>query len=731
VSLATTHKEYIIDQVLKEYLYQGVIPTSDQLEEALDTYQDTHPNLSQPVSKYKDFTLEKGSYSSASAVQEAAEVFDQDIGVILRELRKLVQTNRRFYERWSYELQRLVGKATKLNHRITSLLMLREDTAGYFAHIEDVFSDMALIDTENTTARVDIRETQATINPGVVHPSGGYCMINLTGLTEDDVSFSPLSKRAGISHSIIGSSRLSNLFKQDKTMWQHEVICSSGGPMSCELKVRASRNKDLEVSKVVFDFKGTTGGDSTITCQYSADGYTWYLVPTDSATTALIPVSVWQFPLTKLRWIKLIITKGSHDSQVGESFRYGFTSGSMQLMGQTYTEDDGNTLITKSLEAEAPEGEAVYFSRVALEACEKIEKGSVGTNSPRLVETNIKYYVSASKDDSTWTDWFGIMPYNRETEEIVPKSVNFGGTVESDNLKDTDIEKFDTSSTDITSAMTLVTDSSTVGVKFTGPDQAVVNTSIGLATDANPSAVANSIILWRNVHYVDWMDPFGDRRVREVPAGWGYDNGYYTCCFEVVSSSGARLDLGDRECILDDSRVSGVVKIPKGIHKFRTLADNWYNLDEPLIEAGITSITNEATLKEVDKLYPYNHKLIIEGFPYVDAFTGEKIYSGMDIVAQYYAKKTSLFDLENNVSSDDYGWFSVRSITDETDPALAVVLHYDSNVDDYANEYCRLKWRSSTAAGTLYRYIKLKAVLSTTDSGRTPSLTSYRLKLAL
>jgi hypothetical protein len=732
MSLTKTYKEHIINQVLIDYLKQGIIPTSDDFDDAIEEYQASHPDLSQPKLKYQDFDIEYGSFSSASDVEDAAKTISDDIAVVTKEIRNLVFENRRFYERWSYELQRLLSKTKKQEHEIDSLLLLEEDTAGFFAHVSDVFSDTNEVDMSSTTARVNIRETSVVINPDTDHPSGGSALADLSGLTEYDVSFTPLTKRAGTVYSVVSAdTQLPNILAPDNRAWLGNVACQTPGQMIGEIKVRLAKKADdaIEASRVYFEYTGANSDNNgaTITCQYSIDGYVWYLVPTDFATKALTSVNSWYFPLTNMRWVKLIITKPTHDFG---KYTYEFAGRSFKVFGQAYSSTDGNTLITKSRSAEDEEGNAVEFSSLSLETCEEI-----------IDETEIAYYLAASTNNSSWTDWIRITPLNQEG--IYSKIISLGNLPELDNydsiasLDDT-IDVLDESSVSGDTAALKVTrlfDNSTLnpnGYKFPLTDEGVVNTAIEIDADVNPNVIANSIVLWRNIYYRAPDDLFAERTVRDVPAGWGIKDGYHYCSFEISDSGGKTFDFGKTTCIIDDQYVSGVVLVPRGVHSFRTLSDYWFDIDAGAetarAAASSVSLNDEATLKSVDPLYPYNHKLILEGFPYPNEFVGEKVYNGADIVAEAYGEKVSLFDLEYNVEASDYSKFAVKSVGTSSYPVLAVIIRFDPNTVDYTDELCRLKWKSGSS---LYKYVKLKAVLSTEDSSKTPVLTSYRIKLGL
>ena len=139
-------------------------------------------------------------------------------------------------------------------------------------------------------------------------------------------------------------------------------------------------------------------------------------------------------------------------------------------------------------------------------------------------------------------------------------------------------------------------------------------------------------------------------------------------------------------------------------------------------------MNTEEQLLTADSLYPYNHKMILEGFPYkTDKFTGEKVYKGVDILAQYYGVKTSAFDLENNIASENsLKYFAfVKGVGRDEFPSCAVLLRRDINYNDYADELCRVIWKPGEGK---YRYLRMKAEFSSSDATKTSTLYSYRIK---
>ena len=267
--------------------------------------------------------------------------------------------------------------------------------------------------------------------------------------------------------------------------------------------------------------------------------------------------------------------------------------------------------------------------------------------------------------------------------------------------------------------VTIAIDSSDVSHRFQTPDSCAINTQIIVPDDIEANIIANTIQVWRNIRVQDsYPDTY---TVRDIPRGWSLEGQLYSCYFEIISSSGRSMDFGDRKCTIDGQEASGIVNIPSGIHKFSTISDNWYD-----ISSAATDLYSEEYLKSIDPLYPYNHKLLIEGIPYNRGFDGKQVYIGTDLSAAYYCTKTTMFDLHNN--NLGFGVFAVKNIGVTSD-ILAVFLQYDNNNTDYINEQCLIRWNSADSAIESYKYIKLRAELGSDDTDISPEITGYRIKL--
>lgn len=101
----------------------------------------------------------------------------------------------------------------------------------------------------------------------------------------------------------------------------------------------------------------------------------------------------------------------------------------------------------------------------------------------------------------------------------------------------------------------------------------------------------------------------------------------------------------------------------------------------------------------------------------------------------------SIFDILHNVKYNDYSKYAIdldsedasrlidgtAANTEHQTPNKVFVLKIDENNADFINEQFIIKFQS---INTLYKYVKLKAVLTTEDTNITPMFDSYIIKLS-
>ncbi|HLX54547.1 MAG TPA: hypothetical protein VKR58_11430, partial [Aquella sp.] len=207
--------------------------------------------------------------------------------------------------------------------------------------------------------------------------------------------------------------------------------------------------------------------------------------------------------------------------------------------------------------------------------------------------------------------------------------------------------------------------------------------------------------------------------IRNIQCGWTYEEPYYTSAIEVLNPNGLKINFGDQPIILDGSKASGVIQIDQGVHTVQIQKANWLN-----IQPGLSTL---ATLKSADTLFPYNQKLLIEGYTLTDQ---NNPYIGVDTFAGYYMTQVSVVDFNNNINPDDYTSFAVDTDAIDTNkptPSLVFMVKSDASNSDFLDELFTIRF---TIAAKTFNYVKFKAQFSSNDPTISPVLSSYKLQLS-
>jgi hypothetical protein len=123
---------------------------------------------------------------------------------------------------------------------------------------------------------------------------------------------------------------------------------------------------------------------------------------------------------------------------------------------------------------------------------------------------------------------------------------------------------------------------------------------------------------------------------------------------------------------------------------------------------------------------------LIEGYLYGEDFstTETKIYTGVDLFAQCRMEQVKIFEFLNQVADTDLNKFAIDfdliNSYDNLYPNLVFVLKVDENFADALNEQFIIKFKMTDQK---YTYLRIRADFQTTDSGLTPVLFSYKMKL--
>jgi len=729
--IRNTYAEYLVEQIIREILAEGENPSSTEIEDRFDEFEETN-DISKALFIAKNYLVAENTSSSSSLYNTTNSDVLRDLQVLYRHLFKVSDQSIKNFNRWRDESRLLETRLNNLEEKITSLLLLSEDTAGYFNFIQDNFVDTSKTDLTNSTAYVNIDKGIVQIGTSSI----GATRVNLENLEDKDVEFYVLSKNNWKSKVEAEGSRPKYAVSDATNYYQERVYMNQPSPVTAELKILFG--KEHEISRIDIDLHmSNTNSSVQITPMYSTDNYNWLQLPTDSFTRNLVDKSTFQFTPVTAKYVKFIMTKTGYDALQHNEYLYEFGMDEISFYNEGFTENTDVNFISQSLSVLDIDGQSDEFSKIALEICENIPAG-----------TSISYFVTASTESTipiSTAIFTPIDPENRDNP-TKPTVLDFGDldTITIENIAPSYNSSYG---------------SAPATEKFMNPDKsltmvqsisgAAAVTASGLASEVrysfynnndrildhqmNPNNITiaqNTLELWRNVNTQG-----STVKVRDYSNGWGFEDPYYKTTVYVDNPTGMDIDFGAKAAIIDEVGQPGKANIARGRHKVFIHKDNWKVIDT-------SGVANLDDLKTEDGLYPYNHRYLVEGFSYPSAYPedDEEIYKGFDIVAEHFMKEVSVFDMIHNVPIDDYSKFAIDTDardtgrttdgvadTDEQGPMNVFLVKVNENNSDFMNEKYTMKFKS---ANTLYKYLRFKAVLQTTDPNITPELDSYRIKIS-
>lgn len=746
MAIDSTYAKLLIDDHIKQQLSSGVALTANDIIDAVNELLEDN-DLTVPQFDAAAYAVEK--YESASAAKHNSTFGTalNDLRALYKEMLVLTQNSTESLERWDLESAILEKRLIDLEERIDNLLILTQDTEGYHSIIVDNFTDTKLFDQVNSTAEIDL-STQS-VKMGSTATTATRIFLNNIN-PKDHVKFKVRNTTDFLARNDSQESEITYLFLQTSRSWWTNVIMKNKSAVTCELTVKIS-DTPIDVSRIDLSLLDSVEASPLyITPLYSVDNISFNQLPTNTFTQEVRTSATFAFNTVQAQYIKFIMTKRGSDasSSTASTFAYQFGFKSISFFAEGFSADTIQTFYSNPLSVQDQNGNIADFERLTLETCERLE-----------TDTTIKYFVTASNDSTVplgSATWFYIEPVQR-SQYLAPTIVEIGdaedvviGDTETVQISydkagaagfikpDADFNLLSLSSGDVVESAESA--SSITRYSFLGECDFILNYQIkdtvytGSGTDAfefNP----NKLTVFRNVGEKGLVPSVATNRVRNVLRGWKYEDPYYVTTIEIENPEGIILDVGDQAIIVDDvfyrnkidkTVLTGKTSVQSGIHIIKVHKNNWRHVTP--------SLDTLAELKLADPLYPYNHKLLIEGYLYGGAYptTSEKVYTGVDLFAEASLSQTSVFDFQNNIKPSNYNVFALDRDAPEShdagnDPTVVFLVKANDENPDFINERFVLKFRKLNQQ---YKYLRIRADFETENEALSPELHGYKVKLA-
>jgi hypothetical protein len=738
-----TYQKILLEKYIREQALNGEVLSLSDIQDFIDeTIVGT--DFTKPQFKAADYKVVSGETSSVAKYSNTINAVLSDVKTLCQELQRLSEYAINQYERWHTDIESLDAVLHSLNSRVGDLALLAQNIEGYLSFIAERFVDMSMVDPDLTTVAVNTTMHVATMDPTI-----SSLLPLAVNLTDDDIFLKIISK-TGIALKGSAGGKILDAFNRKDTIWQTKIQTTEQEPVTVEIKVKLA-DTPVEVSRIEFaTFASNTMSPMVITPLYSTDGYNWAQLSNSNIVQQAVSVATFSFAATEMLYLKLLLSKSAADTAENNQFVYEFGARSIQLFRETFEfagTEARQLLVSEPLSVLDPQNGVVEFSKLALDACEVIP-----------ADTAINYFVAVSNSGlfpvTTSTIWSAIDPSGR-TERENPLVLNVGDLT-SMILGDTEtvVPSYDAFATDGEVASGLKNPAPSfylIGEGISGDLESetitaavnrypMVNSSdralnYQLKSPSNPDVVEidptyflidpSSLVIYRNVGERGIDTSVAGSKVRGIQRGWGFEDPYYFCVVNVIGDRGLYLDVGPNNIWVDEIARNGKqVFLATGFHNVRVHKNNWFYVPP--------EIAYLATLKAADPLYPYNQKLLIEGYDYAAGFDYPEfeIYTGVDFFAEYTMKKMRIFDFLHTIPASDFVHFAtdydLPDSYSNTYGNMLFLVKVDENLSDAQNEKFRIEFHT---VDQKYKYIRLKAEFVTESPDVTPMLTGYKIRI--
>lgn len=663
-------KEKIISEFIEDNLRA---PTQQEINLLYNNEVANNPNIEKVgllAGKVKTY-FSANEVSSRTKYNERIECLSLDEKYLLSsindKIESLESTFRKNVRKLNGQLSKLKDLERSVNRDL--LIHLKEDI--FLNGVTESFEDYNKIDFDNSN--VAFYNGKVTV---------GFTKVGSGSFNFEDIQYSVRSRSGEVLSSRTISS-FENIKEEDGSFFK--VLAESNTKYDhvdfvLDINFKEQSGVDLETIKFT-SYTPEKNSKASYQCFVSTDGNSFVEIK-ESNLRLKSGENFVEVNKKGVKKIKLLLSKFAYDYKQNGNFVYAFSLDYLGFTKNKYKINQDSVLFLGPYEVLNEELEPVKFSMASARG---------GTCCIIPDETSVDLYLS--KDNVSWHK----VDFTGRSKEIV----QFYESIESA----VDFTLFDL--IDRNSRSNFLAEELPESI-ILQPEEKVLN--LYIPAENQESFIKDSIEIRRNSLKKD------NEKVYNASRGWEKKQGFFYTNFEIDQPEGRYVDFGTRSCFVNDRLVTGKVFLTKGVHSFKTSEENWYNLelnDEK-------DVKTSRQLKDIDPLYPYNHKYLIEGFTYSKIFRGKKVYLGtktcfshkMRFVSKERFLRETKLDIFTFIEKPEGIFIKVK--VNET--------RSDSKIEDFEITYRRTLEEDSNL---LY----IKAVLKTANEDVTPKIDQIQVRV--
>lgn len=701
----------IAKEILLDLLRKGEAPTGEKLALLLKLRTQGLDTSKSEISQ-KENQFEWGEVSSAKKMNDITRTIASDIFVLYQSYLQNEQRYVQLLDKTLNEMEQLNRRAQALIARANRMLIVEDRVEGLLEIFTDNFANGSLINLEETDARVDLEGQSVYLPYNTERPTSFNEFLDIRRIAQTDIQVSLLNGTTRRAPGTRDSSTLDMLSNSSRP-WVFTVSDSTRGPVSIEVKIDLRQGIIpqgglLTAKKIMID-PFIIGSSILLAGQYSEDGISWFDFPVVDPSRRIATPTVFLLEEMTFRFIRFILTKDSHDrlDQVGRyTYDFGIRSISFESVLSEYAREAVFESVVLTSKKEDGTLNDIRSAVLSL-ACEHIE-----------TDTSIDYELVFVDGDLNESGPKKVIPLNRQ-DGVGSRIAEY-------------------------SSVTLNSFSATISQStesYIGSDS--------IRNRILEGSVSNGLLqVWRNRGRNDRYYLVKDKEGVFREDGWIFKEGNYHTYIWVEENGGQEMDFGPYQITIDNTVLTGRVRLSEGLHHCIVQESRWYSLEglsnvstfdrltgefvgNKVIYGSTIGLDDEPERVEgarvVDPLYPYNHKLILEGLNYSSLFLDtatKQRYKGA-LFAAHFPYFISENEFVSRVNDKDYDSYSKVSVSDGSGGVdTRIMVKWFADNEEPREEFLVIEKSNGEAKG-----IKLIARLRTRDPKRSPSFDGYQIRI--
>jgi hypothetical protein len=683
-------KESLIKEILiKDFIkIRKRAPTTTEMNHFYNEFLLKNP-------KYQTLGLAAGTsfhFRGQANKESSADNFTTSLSRCLSEQKSLIKTlknldikSESIFRVYNNKLSEALNEIRSLERTINKNLLLYSKDDIYTHGMIESFQDYDMINFDESN--IYMFNGKATL---------GFTKVAGEGFDSRELSYR-VSSRTGESLTQRNLNNISSALKEDGDFFKVLVFCNKPNE-TVDFHIDLDFNDAKHVDTLKFTTQAIESNSKIIYRAYYSLDETNYQECFESALTINNNENYVEVNKEGVKSVRLTFSKDGYDYKDGNRFVYIFALDFIGGTTKKFKINEESILSLGPYKILDEENNEVNFSMATI-------KGGTCCIVPD--KTSIDFYLSKDKINWFKTDYAGG---GKQVIQFEESNEPFDGTGYFKPYGESSIN---------TNLYPLIEDYSKVAIDLP-PNHKLLNFYIETADFNN--IVKQSLKIKRNVCLKKNQITYDAKE-----GWWKSDNNYFCTQFQIIEPEGRYFDFGERSCFINGKLLSGKHFVPYGIHKFKTSEENWFDLNL----SAEQNVAHESQLKEIDMLYPYNHKYVIEGFQYNTTYRGDRLYSGADKVFSFDLKEVSnqRFLLDGSLETFTF----VKSVFENAQgvevDAIFIMVNIKTETGEAKNEKydikCKKRNTPQGGSGNLY----IKAILKSLDATVTPKIDQIQVRV--